>query len=327
MSDKVWDEQRLRVATEAGGIALWSWNVDTDRITMDERAFEIWGIPPRDDVTFEELSACIHPADINKVRMAFSATRDLTGAYETDFRILHANEVRWVSARGRGDDQGMVDRIMYGVFLDVSFRKIVEEDRELITREMHHRIKNLLTLSSALASIASRSTETKAAMHADLNRRLRGLAAAHDLIFSAFHDQQRAVNLDELLRVLLNAYSTDGSRTENVSITAPAVLIGERSITSIAMLVHELATNSAKYGALSADTGRLVLVCHEEEDELELVWNESGGPAPVGTDQHTGFGSLMTDRVIQQVNGSIMRNWTDEGLIVTLRMSKALLGA
>ena len=95
-SRTLWSEYRLRVATDAAGIALWSWNVDTDRITMDERAFEIWGLPKRDEITFEELSSCIHPADLDKVRLAFSATRELLGAYEIDFRILHGTEVRWI---------------------------------------------------------------------------------------------------------------------------------------------------------------------------------------------------------------------------------------
>ena len=327
MSDKVWDTERLRVATEAGGIALWSWNVDTDRITMDERAFEIWGIPPKSEITLEDLSACIHPADLDRVREVFIATRHLDGAYEIDFRILHGNEIRWVSARGRGDDQGIVDRIMYGVFLDVTFRKSADEDRELVSREMNHRIKNLFSLATALASIASRSTDTKEAMYEDLTRRLRGLAAAHDLILTGTNDQRHAVVLADLLKVLLQAYAFKNSSTENVSISAPEVLVGERSMTSIAMLIHELATNSAKYGALSVDSGRLVLVGHEEGDEVELVWNESGGPPPIAAARHTGFGSVMTGRVIKQIDGTITRKWTDQGLIVTLRMNKTLLGA
>ena len=85
MDDAVWDERRLRIATDAAGVALWSWNVDSDQIAMDERAFVLWGVPARDQITFEELSARIHPADLDKVRAAFNSTRDLNGAYETDF--------------------------------------------------------------------------------------------------------------------------------------------------------------------------------------------------------------------------------------------------
>ena len=126
---------------------------------MDERAYDLWGLPAKDQITFEELSARIHPADLDKVRAAFTSTRELAGAYETDFRILHGNEVRWVSARGRGDDQGIVGRIMFGVYLDVTVRKLAEEAREMIAGEMQHRIKNLFSLASALTAIASRATE------------------------------------------------------------------------------------------------------------------------------------------------------------------------
>lgn len=326
MDGKVWDRGRLRIATEAGGVALWSWHVDSNRITMDELAFTIWGLPPKEYVTFEDLSACVIPADLDLVQEAFNATRDMRGAYEIDFRILHGDELRWVSARGRGDDQGMIDRIMYGVFLDVTMRKRAEEDRDMVTSEMHHRVKNLFSLSSALASIASRGSDSKEEMLDDLTRRLRGLAAAHDLIYPGRHTVQQPVNLAELLTVLLKAYATDTSASQNVRISAPEIIVGERAITSLAMIIYELATNSAKFGALSADAGKLELTCRDSDAEIELVWKESGGPVPAASDQQAGFGSLLTDRVIKQVKGTIVRDWTGHGLIVTLRMSKAHLG-
>jgi PAS domain-containing protein len=77
-----WNPEHLRLAIEAAGVALWSWNVDTDELTMDERAFALWGVPQSDTVTFEDLSAHIHPADRDRVRAAFSATRAILGAYE-----------------------------------------------------------------------------------------------------------------------------------------------------------------------------------------------------------------------------------------------------
>jgi len=73
---------------EAGGVALWTWNVDTNRFTMDERAFELWAVPASDTVTFDELSSKIHPADRDRVRAGFIATRSIQGPYEIDFRIM-----------------------------------------------------------------------------------------------------------------------------------------------------------------------------------------------------------------------------------------------
>jgi PAS domain-containing protein len=137
----VWDEGHLPLAIAAAGVALWSWNVDTNRFTMDERAFELWGVPLSEYVTFDDLSVHIHPADRDRVKAAFAATRAIVGAYEIDFRILVGDEVRWVSARGQGDDAGIVGRIMYGIFIDVTGRKQAEEGHELLAGEMSHRVK------------------------------------------------------------------------------------------------------------------------------------------------------------------------------------------
>src|SRR3990170_376500 len=107
-SPHAWQAEHLRLAVEAAGVALWAWSVDNDRFTMDERGFELWGLPLQETVTFDELSQHIHPADRDRVRAAFAATRAVLGAYETDFRIMAGDEVRWVAARGEGADVGIV---------------------------------------------------------------------------------------------------------------------------------------------------------------------------------------------------------------------------
>jgi len=158
----VWHEKHLRAATRAAGVALWSWNVDTDAITMDEPAYDLWEVSKDEQkMTFEILSKNIHPADLERVRSAFAATRAVVGAYEIDFRILTGSDIRWISARGQGDDADIADRIMFGIFLDVTQRKQADEANELLAGEMSHRVKNLLTIATALTQITSRSAATK----------------------------------------------------------------------------------------------------------------------------------------------------------------------
>jgi PAS domain-containing protein len=82
------DLEHLQLAIAAAGVTLWAGNVDSDELTMDDRAFDLWGVPRSDRVTFEDLSAHIHPADRERVRAAFSATRAIVGPYEIDFRII-----------------------------------------------------------------------------------------------------------------------------------------------------------------------------------------------------------------------------------------------
>jgi PAS domain-containing protein len=124
ISVPVWNEKHLRAATAAAGVALWSWNVDTDVVTMDELAYELWEVSKAErEITFETLSRNIHPADLERVRSAFAATRAMVGPYEIDFRTLSDGNIRWISARGQGDGAGMTDRMMFGIFLDVTQRK------------------------------------------------------------------------------------------------------------------------------------------------------------------------------------------------------------
>lgn len=168
----VWDEKHLRLGVAAAGVALWSWNVDTDRLTMDDIGYGLWNVAKDTEVTFEDLSQDIHPEDRDRVRAAFNATRGIVGPYEIDFRVLVEDDVRWISARGRGDDEGIVGRVMYGVFLDVTGRKQAEEAHELLAGEMSHRVKNLIAIAGALTSMSSRSPGTKEEMANELTSRL-----------------------------------------------------------------------------------------------------------------------------------------------------------
>lgn len=325
----VWDASRLRFATDAAGVALWSWNVDTDEIAMDERAHGLWGVPKSNGlVTFEGLSARIHPQDLDRVRAAFTATRDMLGAYEIDFRILHGDEVRWISARGRGEDQGIVGRIMFGIFLDVSQRKLAEEARERLAAEMSHRVKNLFAIAAALTQIASRSTSTTQEMAHDLTQRLIALGRAHELVRPVLSEQKKATCLGDLLAVLLDAYDDKGTIGDRIRVAVPALLVGEGSVTTLALVVHELATNSLKYGALSRASGTLDVSCTADDGEVILVWTEKGGPPVAVAEGQAGFGSnLVSDSISSQLGGSIEFGWPVEGVIVTLRMSRARLGA
>src|SRR5207245_5654011 len=114
-----------------------------------------WGLPWAGEVSFEELSAHIHPADRDRVRAGFVATRSVGGDYEIDFRIMVGDEVRWVSARGQGADAGILDRVMFGIFLDVTGRKQAEEGSELLAGEMSNRVNNLLTIAHGLTQLTA----------------------------------------------------------------------------------------------------------------------------------------------------------------------------
>jgi len=323
-----WDTNHLRLAIEAAGVTLWSWNVDTDKLTMDDRAFDLWGVPRSETVTFEDLSAHIHPADRDRVRAAFAATRAIVGAYEIDFRIMVGDEVRWVSARGQGDDAGIVGRIMFGIFIDVTGRKQAEEGHELLAGEMSHRVKNLLAIASGLTAITSRSTTSTVDMARELTQRLTALGRAHDLVRPIPGHEGKAALLGDLLTVLLAPYDDMGAFSGRVRVSVPRMGVGEASATTLAMVVHELATNSLKYGALSAASGTLDVSCALPESDVVIVWTERGGPHVIAPSDAGGFGSkLVTRSMTTQLGGSIERQWLDEGVVVTIKMSKERLAS
>ena len=324
----LWDPKNLIRAIEAAGVTLWSWNVDTDAFAMDDHSYDLWGIPRSVDVTFEDLSAHIHPADRDRVRAAFTATRSIIGAYEIDFRIMIGDELKWISARGQGDDVGMVRRIMFGIFIDVTGRKQAEESRELLAGEMSQRVKNLLAIASGLTAITSRSTTTVDDMARELTLRLTALGRAHDLVRPVpGQTQAPSALLGDLLTVLLAPYDDLGAFSGRIRVSVPRMSVGEAATTIVALIVHELATNSLKYGALSVDTGTLDVSCSAHNEAITLVWTEYGGPK-VLPPEGSGYGSKLVERsVTGHLRGSITCDWAEDGLIVTLRIDPTRLAA
>jgi two-component sensor histidine kinase len=326
-SPHAWQADHLKLAVEAAGVALWAWNVDDDRFTMDERGFELWGLPWSETVTFDELSKHVHPADRDRVRAAFAATRAVLGAYETDFRICVGNEIRWIAARGQGEDVGIVGRTMFGIFLDVTNRKQAEEGHELLAGEMSHRVKNLLAIAAGLTHITSRTTASTQEMARELIQRLTALGRAHDLVRPLPDGQGSAALLGDLLTVLLAPYDDLGAFSGRIRVAVERMGVGEVAATSLAMVVHELATNSLKYGSLSSEEGTLDVSTQSSGDELSLIWMERGGPSVEAPPQAEGFGSkLVRHSIYKQLAGSIEHDWSEQGLIVTVRLKRAKLG-
>ena len=317
-----WETKHLRLAIRAAGVALWSWNVDTDRFVLDEQAYALWGLPAGVDGSLEDLSARIHPADRDRVGAAFAATRGLLGPYEIDFRIMVGDEVRWISARGQGDDADIVARVMFGIFLDVTGRKQAEEAHELLAGEMSHRVKNLLAIASGLTAITSRTTTTAVDMARELTQRLTALGRAHDLVRPLPGQAVAAALLGDLLTVLLAPYDDVETFSGRIRVSVPRIGVGEAAATALALVVHELATNSLKYGALSAEVGTLDVSCAKPGQEVVVVWTERGGPPVAAPAGRRGFGSkLVSVSMSRQLGGSLDYNWDKAGVVVTLRMS------
>lgn len=309
-------------------MAIWAWQVETDKLAMDERAFELWGMEPADEVTFEQLSERIHPVDRNRVRAAFNATRAIAGPYEIDFRIQLGQEVRWIASRGNGTDDDNTGRVMCGTFLDVTGRKQAEEGSELLAGEMSHRVKNLLAIATSLTQITARSAKSVEEMAKSLTQRLTALNRAHDLVRPLPDSQGDAALLGDLISILLAPYDETAAFAGRIRVSVVRMGVGEKAATALAMVFHELATNSVKYGSLSSDAGFLDVSSKLDGDDLILTWTETGGPSISEPPELKGFGSKLLSRSVSgQLAGEAIYDWQPTGLVVTLKVRQDRLSS
>jgi two-component sensor histidine kinase len=160
----------------------------------------------------------------------------------------------------------------------------------------------------------------------DLINRLSSLGRAHDLVRPLPGTEGKAALLGDLLSVLLAPYDDLGAFSGRVRVSVPRMGVGESAATTIALVVHELATNSLKYGALSVETGTLDVSCTLDGSDVLLAWTERGGPPVSEPTGPAGFGSRLVNRSIAgQLAGSLSYDWSAEGLVVKLLMDKSRL--
>ena len=203
---------------------------------------------------------------------------------------------------------------------DITERRLVQEQQALMMREMSHRIKNLLTLATSVAALSARSAETPAALVVAISERLSALSRAHELILPQW-DTDGAVapantNLTTLIKAILAPYSDAAG--ERVALTGTDAEIGGRSLTNMALLLHEFATNAAKYGALSTPEGRVSIDIASASDKLTLVWTERHGPTVTEAPTTQGFGSRLERGVQTQLQCQITRDWDRDGLVIRM---------
>jgi PAS domain S-box-containing protein len=205
---------------------------------------------------------------------------------------------------------------------DITDRKRSQEKQILLLREMNHRVKNLFALAMGLVTLSARSAETPEALASAIRERLTALSRAHDLTLPSLQQDEVKPNKETTLTALLHTILAPfDTKKRHISIDGCDVAIGNSSLTSLALLLHEFATNSAKYGALSTPEGRLHvhLIC--EAEELRLTWTEIDGPPLPDVVGPEGFGSRLARATVQgHLQGTIEREWKRDGLVIKLRV-------
>lgn len=211
---------------------------------------------------------------------------------------------------------------LVGTSIDLTSRKRAEEDRQLLVRELNHRVKNLFAVAVGMVAMTARTSAGVRDMADALTGRLLALARAHDLIRPAVTGETATTDgttLVELMQAVIAPHLVEGDKS--LHLDGPQVHAGPAAATSLALTLHELATNAAKYGALSAAQGTLTVSWHTEGGALIVLWQESGGPAVQGPPSRRGFGSqLMHMSIASQLGGHISHEWCSSGLRVALQI-------
>lgn len=209
---------------------------------------------------------------------------------------------------------------------DISELKRERERQMLLLREMNHRIKNLFAVANALITMSQRSAASTKDLADDLRGRLISLARVHDLTLPKLSEDitnRATTTLFSLLDAVLSVHQEEGR--QRIQIRGSDLAIEGSALTSLALLMHEFATNAMKYGALSIPEGQIRIEL-KVDDQLELIWTETGGPAVVAPGENKGFGSQLERVTVEaSLNGSITREWRPEGLRIHLRIPREKL--
>jgi PAS domain S-box-containing protein len=325
-------EEQYRLALEAARLGTWTIDLHNGVVTWDEGACALFHIPPGGlrSMSLDEALERVHPDDRQAVKdcLATSADGGSDGRYEIECRtVLADGGTRWVRSNGRvhfaGDGPGRRAEKISGVIGDITDQRAADEARQLLTRELTHRVKNLFAIANGMVSMTARTATDPKEMANALRGRLSALARAHELVQPApvaGHPAGSEVELRKLVEAVLEPYrQADGNR---VTVEGPEVRVGSTTTTSLALVLHELATNAAKYGSLSNTEGRLHIRWQIAEGEVvDLVWTEAGGPPIAAAPGFEGFGSQLSQRSIAgQLGGTLSRDWRPDGLRVHMRM-------
>ena len=208
---------------------------------------------------------------------------------------------------------------------NISERRMAEEQQQLLMGEMRHRVKNLFALASAIVSISARSSSDHEELVGTIQARLVSLARAHELTMTdLLCEQENAAGLGllSLICALLEPYALEG----RIRIEGDDPQIGVNAVSNIALLIHELATNSAKYGSLSAAKGLLDVRIRRDGEDVRITWHETGGPAPSPNGQQ-GFGSRLERGLASALGAEVARDWRPTGLFVAICVPGANLGS
>jgi PAS domain S-box-containing protein len=322
--------QRLAAIVESSDDAIMTKDLDGIITTWNRGAERIFGYTAG-EIIGKSVSVLIPEDHRDEMPMILARVRK-------GERIDHYETVR------RGKDGALLDisltvspvrgldgRIVGAskVARDITELKRERQQRDLLLREMDHRVKNLFALANGVVAISARTASTPKELAHVVGERLGALARAHALTVSSSSRDGigQVTTLHALIQTIVAPYEgmTDEGKPR-ITITGADIEVGGDALTGLALLLHEFTTNAAKYGALSVTSGQLDIVTGEMADSILITWRERGGPRLDTQDNPEGFGSVLGRMTVNsQLGGKIERDWRPEGLCIRLSVNRTRL--
>ena len=302
-------EERLRLALGVGGLATWDQQIPTGETAWSDNMYTILGLEVGAVLPSEETwLACIHPDERQAVTEALETARREQGPFEQEYRVVHPDgAIHWCFGRGsfQYDEEGRATR-MVGVLEDVTERREWRERQQVMVAELQHRTRNLLAVVQSIADQAMRVSGSMSEFQERLRHRLAALSRVQSLL--SRNDRQR-ITVANLIEAEMDALGA-AEFGDRVKLQGPRVPLRNSTVQTLALALHELATNARKYGALSKAGGRLDLRWREEnaEDGARLVieWVEETPAAFVDEGQSikSGLGRDLIERALPYALGA-----------------------
>jgi PAS domain S-box-containing protein len=298
-------EALLQEALTAGAVTAFDWNLRTGSARRSENAAQILGADPHQDMTAAEFLARVHPEDRGRFNTTVRGLRPDRPSYAVTFRYVRPDgQEVWLeeTARADFDAAGRVLRLK-GLTRDITDRKRAEQRQDMLAAELDHRVKNVLSRVAVAAMYTRQGSRSMDEFVRALDGRIQSMAAAHALLSES---RWHGVGISDLVRHQLAPYATAG----NAAVSGPDVMLSAAETQALAMVIHELVTNAAKYGALSTPSGSVSLDWDQMPGadgtpRLLMTWHETGGP-PVVAPSRSGYGtSLIRDLIPHELGGKV----------------------
>jgi PAS domain S-box-containing protein len=306
-------KDRLQLALDVAQLGSYQYDPLRRVFSGDARSQEIFDFS-KNEAAIEEIMKLVYPDDMEMVQANLEAALDPVDPRRaaTEFRHRRRNgEVRWVETLGlayfEGDGSERRAVSFVGTLQDITERKEREEKEHLLMREINHRAKNMLSVVHAIA----RQTATKNSEDfiERFSERIQALSANHDLLV---RNEWNGVEVEDLVHAQLAPFADlIGPR---IAVRGPKLRLKPASAQAVGLVLHELATNAGKYGALSTDRGRVNVCWGSDGDTFTMSWIESDGP-PVSTPERRGFGTMVMEAMAEHsVDGKVDLNYAPSGL-------------